>query len=282
MSIDIKDYKKVLYLDLDNLSHVFKIDGSLWDYIGGVGVAYKLMESARDTKPIILATGPLSGYFPYASKACVTYLSSGKIIEKYGGGTIAGLMNMVGIDAIVLQGNPEVNLSISINEEDVIISEAEDADFESARHDFLVSETKMNSEGYFTFGDISTHPPDIMKSVGINIDFTKNIDFSSYYDYEKTYNNLLDAYKKLTVEPRNNPSCMGCPMGCDLSHEGEDGLNISVLARTLVSCGYAEAVYENIPLIYSCLNSLGYSYHHSDLEKFPELFGKLKAALNQS
>ncbi len=280
MSIDIKDYKKVLYLDLNDQSHVFKVDGSLWNYIGGVGIAYKLLEANLDLNPVILATGPLSGYFPYASKSCVLYISNGKLVEKYGGGSISGLMNMLGIDAIVISGRSTANLAVSINEEDVSISQFTEEDSELSRFDFAVSSNKIVSEGYFSYGNIEDVPSPIDNLVGINIDFTKNVDFSSYYDYEKIYNTLLDDYRSLTVEPRNNPSCMGCPMGCDFSHEGEDHLNVAVLARTLIACGYAESLYKSIPMIYSCLNSLGYRYHHSDLEKFPGIFGELKVSLN--
>lgn len=280
MSIDIKDYKKVLYLDLDNLSHVFKVDGSLWNYIGGVGIAYKLLEANLDLNPVVLATGPLSGYFPYASKSCVVYVSKGRVVEKYGGGSISGLMNMLGLDAIVMHGNATSNLAVSINEEDVSISQLVEDSFEISRFDFAISSHKLISEGYFSYGSIEDNPTSIDKLVGINIDFTKNADFSSYYDYEKLYNSLLDDYRSLTVEPRNNPSCLGCPMGCDFSHEGEDHLNIAVLSRTLVACGYAESLYKSVPMIYSCLNTLGYGYHHSDLERFPALFGELKASLN--
>lgn len=280
MSIDIKDYKKVLYLDLNDQSHVFKVDGSLWNYIGGVGIAYKLLEANLDLNPVILATGPLSGYFPYASKSCVLYISNGKIVEKYGGGSISGLMNMLGIDAIVISGSSSANLAVSINEEDVSISQFTEEESELSRFDFALSSNKIVSEGYFSYGNIEDVPSPIDNLVGINIDFTKNVDFSSYYDYEKIYNTLLDDYRSLTVEPRNNPSCMGCPMGCDFSHEGEDHLNVAVLARTLIACGYAESLYKSIPMIYSCLNSLGYRYHHSDLEKFPGIFGELKVSLN--
>ena len=280
MAIDIKNYKKVLYINLSDLSYVYKIDESLWEYIGGVGVSYKLMDANFDQTPIILSTGPLSGYFPYASKASLLYLSHRNLVEKYGGGSISGLMNMVGIDSIVIYGTPSANVSVSISDEDVSISEFEDSMLDFSLYDFVVGGDRALADNYFSFGDMSNHNTYLDTYVCFSINNTKTIDLNNFYDYERLYNNLLEDYKKLTVEPRNNPSCLGCPMGCDLSSAGEDGLNISVLPRALVSCGFAESIYKHIPTVYACLSSIGYVYHHSDLEKFSTLFGNLKANLN--
>lgn len=268
------------------MSHLFKVDESLWEYLGGVSIAYKLLFDNFDVNPIIVSTGPLSGYFPYVSKSCLLYLSSSesnrKVVEKYGGGSIASQLNMVGIDALVLTGSVEYDVSISINEDEVSVVEVAEGNFDPVNYDLVLSADKAIADNYFTYGDISEGQRMALKSsVGVNIDSTKNYDIYNFYEYEDLYSALLNEYKELSVEPRNNPSCMGCPMGCDLSHLGEDDLNIAVLPRSLIACGYAESLYKNIPRIYACLSSIGYNYKHDDLLNLPRLFGEVKSSVNK-
>lgn len=274
------NYKKVLYIDFDNLSYEFKIHRDLWEYVGGIGVSYRLLLDNWDDNVVILATGPLSGYFPYISKANLLYLSSGTLVDRFGGGTIAGLMNMVGVDAIVFKGQTDKHIHLSIYEQDVsfIVQPSKEVKYNEA--DFLLSQGEAFSNGYFSFGDVVTHPSPIEGVVTLNIETTLSRDFGDYYNYEALYKTFLDSYRDLTVEPRNNPSCLGCPMGCDKSSLGETE-NIAILPRCLISCAYAEDVYKNIPNVYAALNSVGYEYHHSHLEKLPELVGALKSQINE-
>ena len=136
------------------------------------------------------------------------------------------------------------------------------------------------SKNYFSFGDFTNNPLNISCNIGIKISRTQQTDLYAFYDYENWYSRILDRYKELTVEPRNNPSCMGCPMGCDFSASGEDNTKISVLPRSLISCVFAESIYKDIPLVFGCLNSVGYKYRHNHLENLPGLFGELKTDLN--
>jgi len=281
MAIDIKNYKKILYIDLDSLNFVFKNDESLWLYIGGMPVSYKLMHDNFDSKPIVVSTGPLAGYYPYISKLNLLYLYERQFIEKYAGGSFAGLMNFVGLDSIVLTGVNKKDVLISINEDTVSIIELESDEFISEDYDLFLSSSDASIDNYFSFGKIEDTPMNLRRRIGIKIDSTKEIDICDYYDYENLYQKLLDSYKDLTVEPGNNPSCMGCPIGCEFSKKGEDDLNVSVLLRSMICCGYAANLYKDMPTLYGCLHALGYNYHHKHLEDLPDLFRMLKQDLSR-
>ena len=278
MSLDIEEYKKVLHIDLDTMEVISKVNESLWEYIGGVAVSYKLLLDYYDDNPIIMSTGPLAGCFPFISKTNLLFNSELGLVEKYGGGTFGPLLNFAGFDAIVIRGDTKKNVAVTIGEE-ITIEEVE-GEFNTKDYDISLSRNNVLSKNYFSFGNFDEDPLKLSANIGIKILSTIQIDLYAYYDYENWYTKILDRYKELSVEPRNNPSCMGCPMGCDFSAKGEDGLKTSILPRSLISCAYAEPIYKDIPLVFGCLNSVGYKYTHMHLENLPTLFGELKTNLS--
>lgn len=275
------EYKKILYIDINKLEYEFKVHEDLWKYVGGVGVGYRLLFDNFDESPIIITCGPLSGYFPYVSKCNLLYLKNGRFVEKYGGGTIASSMNFLGIDGIVIFGKTDNFINVSIYDQEVTFLTEDKREFSKRNFDMTITGNSVTSRGYFSFGNINEHQIDINGGISLNIDATRSLDLKNFYDYENIYNSFLERYRELTVEPRNNPSCFGCPMGCDNSSAGEDGLNIAVLPRTLISCGYAEDIFKDIPNVYAALNSVGYRYHHSHLENLPGLVGQLKTSISE-
>ncbi len=278
-----KNYRTVLYLDLSDRKAEFKTHEDLNKYIGGIGIAYKLMLDNFDRAKAIIATGPLSGLFPYVSKTALLYKrqDNGKVHELFGGGNIGPLMNLANVDAIVITGETHENLDISISNGEVVfsaVSDINEAGYVSPQ--LLLEANKVVSNGYFSFGEV-IGVIDLNFRVGINIKTTKEYDIYDYYGYVKVYDEILDLYKELEVEPRNNPSCFGCPIGCDYSSIGEDNLGPAVLVRCLVACGYANQIYKEVPLVYSCLSSIGYTYYHSDLTNISEKVGELKVLINK-
>ncbi len=275
------EYKNVLYFDLETHEYTFKIHEDLCEYVGGVSVAYKLFLDNIADNPIILTTGPLSGFYPYISKSCLLYADNTDIIEKYGGGVTAAKMNMGDVDAIVFTGSTDKYLHLGISGQDVAITEEDDLAFKNRNADFSLTSKVGFSQGYFSFGSIRDLEERLTGGISFNIDTTESLNLKHHNDYDAKYKELLESYHDLTVEPRNNPSCMGCPMGCDLSHEGEDDSNVAILPRSLISCAYAESLYKNIPTIYACLSRIGYNYKHSELENLPTLAGSVKVEISK-
>ena len=195
---------------------------------------------------------------------------------------MGGFMKMADIDSIVFQGHSSQYTHMTINNQEVSLETEPKSQFANSISAFKMYEGRADSESYFAFGDLSTLPMSSVGGIRIDIDGTNSYDIKGRSEINEIYDTLLDEYKRLTVEPRNNPSCMGCPMGCDFSSQGEDGQNRGALSRCLVSCAYAEDLYKEIPLVYSCLNSVGYNYHHSHLEKLPELVGDMLAKIDDA
>ena len=77
----------------------------------------------------------------------------------------------------------------------------------------------------------------------------------------------------MLIKENTFPSCSLCPMGCKKSNEGEIGGN--VLLHSLVACEFAQNIYSDIGIVFSCLNVLGYDYTHEDIENLPKLIEKI-------
>jgi aldehyde:ferredoxin oxidoreductase len=275
------NYKRILYINLADKTYEYKMHKDINEYIGGVAIAYKLFLDNLDLDPIILSTGPLSGYFPYVSKACLVYRFDNKFNELYGGGNISALLNYAEIDAVLLHGITNENLQIDIFQDEIQINNIEDDLIQKNISNFELRKNGIFSNGYFSFGNVNDIFGKTGGAIKINVNFTKSNEYNDYYEYEKLYNTALDNYKSLSVEPANNPSCFGCPMGCENSLEGEEDLNIGILPRCLVACGFSEQIYKNIPFVYSCLSSVGYLYQHEQLEDISDKVGLLKKDLNE-
>ena len=276
-----KDHKIVAYIDLKTKDYQIKSHNNLFEYIGGLPLAYKILEDNLNFKPIIIANGPLSGKFPFASKTLCLYFDGKNILERYGGGKLHALMAFNGIDAICLLNTDESNTDIEIYFENNIstIKETSLNDNLNKTHNLFISSEKVVADKYFDFG-IAENTLNIGLTIGLNFSNGETDEILNKYDYENLYYEILNQFKELTVNPSNNPSCFGCPMGCDKSKYGENAYNPSVLTRTLITCAYAEAVYKEIPTIFACLNTLGYKYSHEELQELPLLFGELKSRIN--
>lgn len=273
-------YKKLLHVDLESENAQMKINGDLWEFIGGLPLAYRVYDEFFDYDPIVASTGPLTGFFPYTSKSCVIYRNGVSIIEKFGGGTFGTKLNSSGVDAIIISGYKKAqSYKITLSDGLVDVLRIDDMDVTSDSFDLVISGTRITSCGYFSYGDMSESPINMSGSIYIKIDHLDSVDLDDTFEYEKCYSSLIDSFKNVTVEPRNNPSCMGCPMGCDFSSKGEDDLSCSLLSRALISCGYASDIYKQIPTAFACLSSIGYDYTHEDLERLPKRFSDLKINL---
>lgn len=274
-----RNHKSILEINLSQGTAQIKISGDLFRTLGGIVSAYQLYLEYFEDDPIIFAAGPLSGMFPYISKCVALYKSNGELVEKYGGGNIAAKMNLANIDAIVLTGSSSYkrNLKIDVFENSINVQEllTENINESMLFPDLRIRSQKIVSQGYFEFGEID-QPIIPGGEIQINIEHSESFDIRNIYDYEKLYKKLLETFRELSVDPANSPSCFGCPMGCEKSLKGEDDLNISVLPRCLVSCGYAASIYKHIPTVFACLQSIGYDYTHSDLEQIPLILAEIK------
>jgi len=125
---------RVLYIDMEAKKIRIKERVDLNSYMGGVGIASKLLEETmRDdllptdpAQPIVFAIGPLSTIFPVVTKVVAMFISplTGELGESYAGGRLALSMFSSGFDAIVIYNSSEKPCYVSISNNDVVFRDA--------------------------------------------------------------------------------------------------------------------------------------------------------------
>ena len=129
-----KDYIRVLSVDLGSQRIKVEKRHDLMPYIGGVGVAAKLLEEYMHeelppldpAQPIILSIGAISTIFPVVTKTAAMFISplTGEMGESYAGGRLAFSLLHCGIDALVIYGKSEKPIYLSINSSDINFRDA--------------------------------------------------------------------------------------------------------------------------------------------------------------
>lgn len=265
--------KKVLLINLTKEEAEAKTFDEIDKYIGGIGVGLKLMEIFQDKNPVIFSIGPLNGFFPYASKTAIILDNDGVTEDIYIGGNLSLRMRYAGLDAIVIYGKSPTGVILDIQNTKVAFRESgTDTNLlglPGKRSDLIVKD-KIILNSYFTT------PEDFLENTlrakgveGIVLTGTEIFKPSDFDKYQELYRNLLKRKDEVSVLEGTYPSCSNCPMGCGKSQVGEIGGN--VLIHSLVACQYADKVYSDVGIVFSCLNVLGYDYTHEDIEALPIL-----------
>lgn len=109
-----KDYIRVLNINAENGNIRIDSRKDLMPYLGGVGVASKLLEEnmrpelppLAPEQPIVFAIGAATFVFPVLTKTVAMFRSplTGELGESYAGGRLAMCMLFAGYDAIVITG----------------------------------------------------------------------------------------------------------------------------------------------------------------------------------
>lgn len=129
-----KDYIRVLYIDMNTEKIKVEQRKDLQEYLGGVGVASKLLEENMqanlqpldEQQPIILAIGAASTIFPVVTKTVAMFISplTGELGESYAGGRLALTLFMAGYDAVVIKGKASKPVYITISRNNVEFKDA--------------------------------------------------------------------------------------------------------------------------------------------------------------
>ena len=264
----------VVYVDLETLKVSKKNHLDYFSYIGGVGLAYKILEDNFDRDPFVLAVGPFSGIYPYISKTALCFLHNDSIKEYYIGGKLATSLRFAGVDALVLLGHSKHKVNINISSDEYVVG-VEEIDFSLHPESTTLSiaEDKIFIDDYFSVSGNLVCRKFIEKGVdNIHIIGDSSLEIFDKNGYDEAYEDLMDMIDKIEVTPSTFASCSGCPVGCEFANKGEIGTS-SYLSHCFVSCSFADKIYTDISIIYRCLSVLGYSYTHEHLE-FVE--GKIK------
>jgi len=274
-----------MYIDLSRGTSNIKFHDDYGKYIGGVGLGMKLLVTSKDKNPIIIATGPLNGFFPYMSKTVVITRKGVEPRQYFFGGSLSLRLRFTGIDALVITGESSEPKILDIRDEKLVFKDGtEDVGslgLPGKRSVLSVSDSKVLVDDYFENGSDGLTEVFASKNISsIVVTGTKTFDIKNSTKYYEIYKDLLDRQEELETEKNGNPSCSGCPAGCVDSKIGET--NGDFLVHSLVSCKFAEPIYKDINTVFSCFNVLGYNYTHEDLENFPKLVYDLLEELRKN
>ncbi|OGC47897.1 hypothetical protein A2886_01405 [candidate division WWE3 bacterium RIFCSPHIGHO2_01_FULL_42_13] len=266
--------KKVLYIDLSRQEFEVKSHPDMNEFIGGVGLGAKLALDFGGDDFLIFSTGPLNGFFPFASKTSVLFRDGGKIQDTYLGGSLSTRLRFTGLDAIFIHGVAKEPMVLDIVDEKVsfkpVGEDVGSLGLPGKRSVLDLDENRASLDAYFEGPNNILHKILIQKNLkAMIITGSKTFDIPDRERYEELYAKILARTEDLTVEKSGKPSCSGCPMGCLYSKTGELGGDI--LVHSLVACTFAEKIYSDTSMVFSCLNVLGYGYTHEEIENFPKL-----------
>ncbi len=129
------DFIRILHVDMATAEHhVEDRPDLLRDYLGGTGVALKLLDELvhvdedplDPAQPVVFAIGPLTTIFPVVTKTAATFRSplTGEYGESHAGGNLASSLRYAGYDALVLSGTAQRQVYLVIDGEEVEIHAA--------------------------------------------------------------------------------------------------------------------------------------------------------------
>lgn len=266
--------KKILTIDLDRKTQEVGNYVNLHKYIGGVGLALKLFQIHEERDPLIIAAGPLNGFFPFASKTAVVLNDNGVIEDLYFGGSLATRLKFTGLDAILILGKSHDEIILDINNTSVDFRGAEENIFSlglpGKRSVVNLTDQKVFLDFEFTTHDYLLENKLRLKKIkGLVVTGTEIFKPADFDKYQDLYRSILTRKNDMSIGESNKPSCSNCPVGCEKSRFGEIGGNVFI--HSLVACQFAEKIYSDLSVSFSCLNTLGYAYTHEDLENLPNL-----------
>ena len=283
-----KKNRNILIIDLETHDCTFKSFPEIDEFIGGEAVATFLLkefikEGISNIPYLSITTGPFCGIFPYTSKSIVTVYKNNFFKNFVGGGNLGSFLNLSKVDSIQILNKSAKPIYLEITGKSVrFIEPTKDFSLEglglSGRRSILELKEEIIAEQYFSYGEVGRFNPE-NNLLGLVYSTTGEVNISDMENYYEARNRIEKRENQMLVVRGANPSCYGCPMGCALSANPENS-NISVLPRSLVSCAYAEPIFSDINLVFSCFQAIGHNYDHEFLELFPLKLGALSSSLN--
>ncbi len=256
------------------------------ELLGGLGIGLELVRQYQASSPTVFSIGPLNGYFPFASKFSLLSLGSEKLYEAYVGGRFALMMRFANVDSLVVSGTSAQPVYLTIYPSglaEFMEAKRGEATFLKTgvvgRRSFLTFSSQQSlADAYFSFPEGVGRRLYLSNLLGIMISGGVSYEIDKEKEYREVYREVLEKGNQLEVVYSDKFSCGGCPAGCDYSQKVEERPEL-ILSHCLVTCGFANKIYESVPGVFSCLSSLGYSYRHEDLEIIGKKVSYLKSHL---
>jgi hypothetical protein len=262
-----------MYIDLTSQTAEVKTHKDFGNFLGGIGLGAKVFDALGEKNAVVFSTGPLSGFFPFASKTSVFFKKGRKLYDLYLGGSLSWRIRFCGIDSIAIYGTAKEKTVVDMIDDSVKFKD-KSADYNDlglpGKRSLLEIMGNVVLDNYFV--PVSK---DLFKRLeeknllALSITGTKTFEIENEEKYNEVYDMVLSKIDMVDVKKSNKPSCAGCPLGCNFSKTGEqDG---DFLTHSLVACTFAEEIYSDANIVFACLDSLDYGFTHEDIENFPKL-----------
>ncbi|WP_243544517.1 aldehyde ferredoxin oxidoreductase N-terminal domain-containing protein [Pseudodesulfovibrio tunisiensis] len=131
----IRDYFRVMVVNLGTGKANIVERGGRNEVLGGTGLAARLFQEFGHAdrpwndpdQPMILAIGPLTGYYPLMSKTCCSFKSPyhDQYAESYAGGKSALSLRFADLDALVITGRAERLTALCVGSRRVELKDVE-------------------------------------------------------------------------------------------------------------------------------------------------------------
>lgn len=130
-----RDGIRVLTIDLEKRKTNVHNRTDLLEYLGGVGLAIKLLEEhvfpelppLAACQPVVFAIGPMETIFPVVTKVVAVFRSplTGELGESYAGLRLGLAMRFAGYDAVIIKGKAELPTYLTVSKNRVEFKNAE-------------------------------------------------------------------------------------------------------------------------------------------------------------
>ncbi|MFZ5640955.1 MAG: aldehyde ferredoxin oxidoreductase N-terminal domain-containing protein, partial [Bacillota bacterium] len=130
-----RDGIRVLTIDLEKRKTNVHNRTDLLEYLGGVGIAIKLLEEhvfpeqlpLAACQPVVFAIGPMETIFPVVTKVVAVFRSplTGELGESYAGLRLGLAMRFAGYDAVIIKGKADLPTYLTVSKNGVEFKNAE-------------------------------------------------------------------------------------------------------------------------------------------------------------
>lgn len=273
--------RTVLYLDLKKRTSQVKVHADTYEYVGGLGLSLKLLSQLKEENPVIFSIGPFNNSFPFASKVCsIFYDTQGNLVESYAGGRLGLVLSLTSFEAVVITGRSANPVFINISSGKIEFVENKSGDSPSIglsnRSSFI--NFKGNQALVDHYFRLDPRLEERLRGQNVEclvVSADHSLKIEKKDEYSKLYQEILTRGRELSVPYDNFFSCAGCPAGCSLSAQPEYNSSLT-LSYCLVACGFAENIFNNVPTVFACFQSLGFDYPHEVLEEISDKIKRMR------
>ncbi len=254
--------KKILYINLAEKSAESKLHVDLNPYVGGLASALKLASDLEErnavNKPFILTAGPLTGFFPGCDR--LVALFGGR--KRYLDGPFAIELKKAGYSGLVIYNTADTPYYLVIDKEGARFGDG------TLLLELSVEEKRTWLEEHeVDSGSLAILPDDyreITNLIAVVVNSDSELEVAKPEILKKTRENLWGNDQVVIVS------------GSD-SHWADrwkqlDFDNRQLLLDSLIANEQTADIYSQIPIAFACLEAVGETRTHEELEHFKQLF----------